>query len=115
MAFTELELKRFEKPMALFMKKRRPSVRIRDMLDYVFKIGGQSIELYEVRPYYRDKSIKTEQPVFRATYVRSRKIWKLYWMRGSLKWELYEPAWKFRSLDKLLDEVDADKHYCFFG
>ncbi|WP_369294060.1 DUF3024 domain-containing protein [Sphingobacterium siyangense] len=42
-------------------------------------------------------------------------MWKLYWMRGSGKWEAYEPKPESTNLQLLLDEINHDGYACFFG
>ena len=48
----------------------------------------------------------------KITCVKSRGLWKLYWMRADLKWHLYE---ELRNLDDLLLEVKSDPNHCFWG
>ncbi|WP_208952552.1 DUF3024 domain-containing protein, partial [Rahnella sp. ChDrAdgB13] len=45
-------------------------------------------------------------------YVRTQKVWNLYWMRASEKWELYSEE---RTLAAALNQVRDDIHSCFFG
>lgn len=47
----------------------------------------------------------------KMTYLESRNMWKLYWMRADLKWHLYE---EYKNLDDLLQEVKKDPNG-FFG
>jgi len=47
--------------------------------------------------------------------VKSLKIWRLYWMRASGKWELYTPMPESPILEKLLACVDEDINGCFKG
>ncbi len=50
MKFSEIETKRVEKAMAAFLEKRRPLATIRSKLDLGYRISGQSVELFEIRP-----------------------------------------------------------------
>ena len=50
----------------------------------------------------------------KATFVKTAGIWKVYWMRGNLKWHPYDPA-TAPSLEAFLKLVHEDKHNCFFG
>jgi hypothetical protein len=63
MMFSEFEIKRYEKLVAEFISKRRPPPHIRAQLDLGFRVSGQSIEIFEVRPNWRDKS-KTLELIF---------------------------------------------------
>src|SRR5690606_34351648 len=114
MALSELERKRVERVLAPFMQKRRPPAHIRSELDLGYRISGQSVEIFEVRPHWSDSSQKLEHSVAKATYVRSRSIWRVYWLRADLKWHLYEPAPAVGALEAFLTLVDEDEHSCFF-
>ena len=115
MAFSEIELKRCEKALAQFLARRRPPVHIRDQLDISYRITGHSVEIFEVRPDWKNPVLKMESPVAKATFVRTRDHWKLFWMRQDLRWHNYEPNCVFKTLAALLDVVDRDEYGCFFG
>ncbi|MFI5348002.1 MAG: DUF3024 domain-containing protein [Elusimicrobiota bacterium] len=98
-----------------FLDKLRPNEpTIREKLDFGFRFHKQSVELIEIRPRWNGKPGKTEHAFAKATFVRSPGAWKVYWMRGNLKWHPYEPA-TAPSLEAFLDLVHADKQHCFFG
>jgi len=114
MAFSQLELKRCEHDLAHFMELRRPPAHIRPELDLGYRIKGQSIEIFEVRPHWPDKTTKIETPVAKRIFVRTQKRWRIYWMRGDLKWHAYEPN-EARSFAEFLAIVHRDEYCCFFG
>jgi len=115
MAISEFEIKRIEKLVGGFVEKRRPEPAIRNMLDIGFRISGQSFEIHEIRPQWDNPDKKIEGPIAKATYVKSKKIWQLYWMRADLKWHKYEPLPISNSLEKILEEIDRDPFCCFWG
>ena len=115
MALNDLERKRAEKALASFMQKRRPPVHVRSQLDFGYRLEGQSVELFEIRPKWNEPSQKLERPFAKATYVRARETWKVYWLRADLKWHVYEPAPQVGSLEKFLQLVAEDRYACFFG
>ena len=115
MAFSELELKRFERDLARFMERRRPPQHVRPQLDIGYRISGQSVEIFEIRPDRRNEAQKLETPVAKATFVRTQNLWRIYWMRQDLKWHGYAPNYEARSLEEFLAIVDRDEHGCFFG
>ena len=115
MAFSEFEIKRYEKALKTFLEKRRPPPHMRSQLDLGYRIEGQSIELFEIRSRWDQPDIILEQPFAKATYVKSRKVWRNYWQRADMKWHAYEPLPETDSLDTFLDAVDEDAHGCFFG
>ena len=85
MALSELEIKHCEKLVAEFISRRRPPPNLRSKLDLAFRISGQSIEIFEIRPSFRDKSQKIEQPVAKATYNKREVNWKVLWQRADMK------------------------------
>jgi Protein of unknown function (DUF3024) len=115
MAISEFEIKRTEKLVGQFVEKKRPTPEIRPELDIGFRLTGQSFEIYEIRPQWDNPTEKTESPVAKATYVKSRNEWKLFWMRADLKWHSYPPFPTSKSLEKILEEIDRDPHGCFWG
>ena len=56
-----------------------------------------------------------EEAIAKATYVRTRDLWKIFWMRADLKWHGYEPVPTVGSIDKFLAVVNEDRYGCFFG
>ncbi|MGO9444504.1 MAG: DUF3024 domain-containing protein [Thiobacillaceae bacterium] len=115
MVFNDLDRKRIEKAMDGFLAKRRPPPHIRPELDLGYRLIDQSIELFEIRPQWNDRSIIREYPFAKATYVRTQKLWKVFWQRADLKWHGYEPVPRVKSIDEFLAIVDADQYACFFG
>lgn len=98
-----------------FLDRRRPPPHIREQLDVGYKMEGQSIEIFEIRPDWKDGSVRQEFPVAKATFVRIKGIWKVFWMRADLKWHSYEPKAEVNTLKEFLSAVDRDEHGCFFG
>jgi hypothetical protein len=115
MVISEFEIKRIEKLVGQYVESRRPAAHMRSQLDISFRITGQSVEIVEIRPQWNDPSRKTETPVAKATYVKSQKLWKLYWMRADGKWHAYQPFPSSASLEKILETIEQDPHGCFWG
>lgn len=115
LALTELERKRCEKALTDFMARRRTPPHIRDQLDLDYRMDGQSVEIFEIRPDWKDDSVRHESPVAKATFVRTQGLWKVFWMRADLKWHSYEPKAAVNTLKEFLGAVDRDEHGCFFG
>lgn len=115
MTFNDLDIKRIENAMATFLAKRRPPPHIRPELDIGYRLNGQSIEIFEIRPQWDNPAIIREHPFAKATYVRTQNLWKVFWKRSDLKWRGYEPAATVKSIDEFLAAVDADQYCCFFG
>jgi len=115
LALTEIELKRCEKEIAAFMDRRRPPTHIRDRFDVGYRIDGHRVEIFEVKPDWKDPLIRREAPVAKATFVRTQGLWKVYWMRRDLKWHGYPPKAEVNTLKEFLGAVDRDEHGCFWG
>lgn len=115
MAFSELEYKRIEKAAEAFLEQRRPPPHIREQVDLGFRISGQSLEIFEIRPRWQAPEEIMEIPIAKATYVKAQKQWKVYWQRANLKWHSYEPHPVVRTVDAFLDLVAQDEYACFFG
>ncbi|MFQ6371625.1 DUF3024 domain-containing protein [Shewanella sp. YIC-542] len=115
MAFCEIEQARYKKAVMQYVESKRPAPHIRKALDIGFRLHGQSIELFEVRPRWDDPAEILEIPVAKATYVKTRKQWKVFWMRADLKWHGYTPHLMVNSLQGFFSVVDADEHGCFWG
>jgi hypothetical protein len=115
MTLSEIETKIIEKAIAAFMEKRRPPISIRSKLDLGYRISGQSVELFEIRPRWDKPEIILEHDFAKTTYVRTQKAWKIFWMRADLKWHRYEPVPEVNSVEKFLEVVDQDEYSCFFG
>ncbi len=116
MAFSELEAKRIEKAVGAFIDKHRPPPHIRPELDLAFRISGQSVEIFEIRPRWKGEPGEImEHPVAKATYIKTQELWRVYWMRADLKWHGYPPTPQVGSIEKFLALVAEDKHVCFFG
>ena len=116
MALTELEAARVRRALNAFLEHRRPPPHIRTQLDLGFRISGQSVEIFEIRPVWRGKpGEKLEHGVAKATFVRSRGVWRVFWLRQDLKWHGYEPAAEVGSIEAFCKVVHEDAYCCFFG
>jgi hypothetical protein len=98
-----------------FIEKRRPPVEIREKLDVAFRKEGQIIEIFTIRPHWKNENEKIETPIAKIKFVKSSAVWRLYWMRADLKWHYYEPAGEMSHLSKALVLIDEDKNGCFWG
>jgi hypothetical protein len=115
-ALAEIELAQVRKAMDAFMQRRRPPPHIRAELDLAFRVTGQSVEIFEIRPAWRGPpEEKQESPVAKATYVRARGVWRIFWQRRDLKWHSYEPRPEVKSVEDFASLVAEDAQACFFG
>ena len=115
MAISEFEIKRCEKLVGQYVESHRPPTHIRNELDLSFRIKGQSVEIFEIRPAWQRPGVKMESPVAKATYVKAQKIWKVYWQRADLKWHRYDPDPEVKTIEEFLVVVEKDEFGCFYG
>ena len=115
MAFNDLEHAVNQKALNWFIEQRRPPEHIRPQLDIGYVVNAQTVDIFEIRPDWKDATIIRHTPVARVKFVRTDKQWRLYWMRANLKWCGYEPAHLHSTLLSALKVVDADALCCFFG
>ena len=98
-----------------FVENMRPPVEIRDQLDIDYKYDKSSIELYEIRPHFEIKDKIIHSSFAKARFIKSRNIWRIYWMRASGKWDPYEPDLEVSYVKDFLEIVNEDKYGCFKG
>ncbi len=115
MAISEFEVKRCERELNKFLAEKRPPAHIRNQLDFGYRIENQSVVLFEIRPEFRNPETLMELPFAKATYIKTAKIWKIYWQRQDLKWHSYKPALSVQYFEDFLAVVKEDTHACFFG
>ncbi len=115
MPLSEFEKKKYEKEVRAFVEKRRPPPHVREELDLGYRLNGQSVEIFEIRPLWRHPGEKIEVAVAKATFVKSQQVWRVYWHRADLKWHRYDPEPDVPTLQAFLDLVDRDEYGCFFG
>ncbi len=101
--------------MENFIGKIRPEEEIRDQVDISYRIDDQSIYIYEIRPDWMDPKKKTESPIAKTTYIKSKNHWKIFWMRADLKWHSYGPFPVVKTLKEFIQIVEDDNHGCFWG
>ena len=115
MAISEFEIKRYEKIVNQYIDKHRPPEHLRDQVDLAFRIEGQSVFIFEVREVWNRPGEKMESPIAKATFVKKKKSWKIYWQRADLKWHRYEPTPEVKTIEEFLTVVEEDDYCCFWG
>ncbi len=115
MAIDILETVDIIETMENHLEKIRPPENIRKQLDIGYKIENQSIILFEIRPVWNNPGVFAEYAFAKTSFIKSKNLWKIYWMRANLKWYSYEPVPEVTSLKVFLKIVDEDKFHCFKG
>ena len=115
MGFSEFELKKIEKAAKRYIDKNRPPPHIRHQVDLGYRISGQSVEIFEIRPFWINPQETIEESIAKVTYVKSQKVWKVYWQRADFKWHRYEPNPEVKTIEAFFNLIEQDVHGCFFG
>jgi len=113
MALSEFEIKKCEKLVRQYVEKHRPSAYLHEV-DLSFRVKGQSVEIFEIRPIWNNPNKKIEEPAAKATYVKTKKVWKVFWQRADLKWHRYNPDPEVKTLEEFFEIVERDEYACFF-
>jgi len=98
-----------------YIESIRPPVEIRKKLDLGYSFVNNEVIFFEIRSQWNDETKVNQYPFVKAKYVKSQKIWKIYWMRTNGKWELYEPNPVVHSITSFIEIVEEDEHGCFRG
>ncbi|MDO8544887.1 MAG: DUF3024 domain-containing protein [Opitutaceae bacterium] len=115
MSFSPDHIAEVLRQLGRFIESIRPKPEIRDQLDFRADIQGAEVFLSEVRPMFQNPGETQAHAFAKIRWFKFRKMWKLYWMRASGKWELYAPEAYYFDLEKALKAIAKDKHGCFFG
>ena len=97
------------------LQKRRPSEEIRHQVDLAYRIDNQSVLIYEIRCRWDKTDEFFESPIAKTTWVKTKKQWKVFWMRADLKWHVYKPKAAVSTIYDFIQLVDQDPHGCFWG
>ncbi len=98
-----------------YIERVRPPLEIRKKLDIGYRIEGQSVFIVEIRPRWDKPDEYMELSVAKTTFVHKKNYWKIFWLRGNLKWYLYDPHPHVKTLREFLDIVEEDELGCFWG
>jgi hypothetical protein len=114
MALPEFTKKMVEVKLARYCAEKIPD-HARHQIRIAFKIRGNSVTLFEERPYYQDNSIWTSMPIANFRFDPNTTKWTLYCADRNSKWFLYMDIDSKENFDDLLSEVDRDPTGIFWG
>lgn len=109
------EIDFWQRQIEQWVETQRPNAEIRDQLDIGFEWKNGTLVFFEIRPDWVNPEIIRHFPFAKARYIKSREVWKIYWLRASLKWEAYPYDPEVGRLDLVLRIIEEDKHNCFKG
>jgi hypothetical protein len=114
MGFRELERQRIKKVVGGYCDQKIPQ-HLQNKIKLFYKIRGYDVKIIESRPHYIYKSEWTEHPIARMKYDAESMNWKLFWGRASGRWEKYPNLEPTKNLQRLIDEIEKDILYVFWG
>ena len=112
---TSDEIVSVEKIMEEYIEAIRPPENIRPQLDIGYKIEAQSVFIFEIRPQWNDPTVIEEYSLAKATFVKTKNNWKIFWKKSDGKWHTYSPKAEVKTLQEFLKLTEEDEHHCFWG
>lgn len=91
------------------------TVHIIEVLESFLEKRRPPEELRKIRPSYFDLEKMTEYEIAKATYVKSKDLWKVFWKRANMKWLSYAPCPTVKKIEEFVNLVGEDKINCFWG
>jgi hypothetical protein len=98
-----------------YMSRVRPEPEIRHKIDLGYQIIGQSVILFEIYPRWDNPDETMTIKNAKATYVKNKNVWKVFWRRANNKWYPYTPTPLVNELQDFLNLVEKDECHCFYG
>lgn len=98
-----------------YIESIRPPMELRNKVDIAYSYENSEVIFFEIRPDWNDEKIYHKYPFVKAKFVKSQKIWKIYWIRATGKWELYQPQPSVRNIQSFIEIVEEDEQGCFRG
>jgi hypothetical protein len=114
MPLSEFTVKLIETKLASYCERRIP-IDIRDQVNLIFKIARDKATLIETRPYFKDPSIWTENPVAQFRFDNKTKKWTLHCMDRNSRWHIYDLIEPSVDFDDMLRALDKDRTGIFWG
>jgi hypothetical protein len=90
---------------------------VRDRARIECEVAGRDVTIVERHPPRSPEAGPdwTRSPVARLRYLKSRGVWRLYWIGGDESWQEYPDLPFSHSVDELLDEIERDPTALFWG
>ena len=98
-----------------YIDRIRPKEELREMIDIAYRIEKQSILIFEIRPHFNQPDQKFESAIAKATFVKAKDSWKVFWQRSDLKWHPYDPKPIVKTVKEFIGLVEKDEYGCFWG
>ncbi|MGY5354523.1 DUF3024 domain-containing protein [Wenyingzhuangia sp. IMCC45467] len=106
--FTEIQIREY-------IEEIRPPREIRKEVDLSYSYENNVVEIFEIRPKWDDIKVIENFPIARVKHVKSKNIWRIYWMDSNQKWIQYKPNFEEQHFSKVIEIIKKDEHGCFWG
>ena len=106
-----------ERKIKEFIDTKRPPVEYRERLDLGYDYDNNVLTIFEIRPVWGSVDEKMNIPIAKAKFIKSRSIWKIYWMTSKMKWLEFESSLisEVKTIDDVIKIIDYDEDACFWG
>lgn len=106
--FTEIQIKNY-------INKIRPPKEMRHQVDITYRFTNNVVDIYETRPRWDDDTKVVNLPISRAKYIKSKNIWRIYWINSNEKWLAYKPKPEVVLFENYITILEKDENGCFWG
>ncbi|MCI0562328.1 MAG: DUF3024 domain-containing protein [Nitrososphaera sp.] len=114
MALPSLLKQLVESRLQTYCDNRVPA-HVKDKLKISFGLRGNSVTIYEERPYFLDKTRWTKGSVAQLRFSPTTGKWTLYCCDRNRRWHQYSQVRSTQKLDVLLKAIDDDVTGIFWG
>jgi len=114
MALPDLVRLTVEKKLADYCRSKVPPA-VSDKLRLDFRIRGESVTLYESRPFYADPKRWIDAAIAQFQYDLAAGTWTLYWPDRNARWHRFADFEPTLNFERLLKTVDDDPTGVFWG
>jgi len=111
-----MDIEDIKSKIEFYVESKRPKdAEMRKKIDIGYTFQDNELEIFEASPRWDNPVMIQRRGVAKAKYIKSRNLWKIYWLRASLKWNAYEPCPQVETLPEFFKILDEDKYHCFWG
>lgn len=106
--------KSVDEKLTAYCQKRVPEI-LHDKVKLFFKFRGNNVTLIESRPFFKNPSDWTEIKIAQMRYDPEAENWTLYCSDRNEKWHVYYDLDPRKDLDDLINEIEEDPTFIFWG
>ena len=111
---SKFEQRRVERLLSRFYD-RRVLAHVQHETRLGHTIRGRSVTLFQTREGFDEPAKSMRSPIAQFRVDARTGLWSLYWRGRNRQWRLYDGIAPTTNFETLLDEVDRDPTYIFWG